>query len=607
MVKSLRLISWFAVLNLPLALYYSTFFAPDFNKSSAGVLMTFAAAAIGLFFIYFLLGGLIFLFVPALLKKKWGKGFIFYGVIIALLLQIVLAVDAHVFSLYRFHVNLAMLDLFVNGGGQIISFSTATILSIVLEVVVLLFFSAAAVILAFSFAKKSRKVIYFAVIAISLYLGANLVHAFASAKAVLSITEIANRLPVYKPLTMNSFLIKVGYITEDDIANRKVHVGQSGFFKYPKEKLQYAPVEKKLNVLWLAIDTLRYDAFTKDIMPNTYAFSENGYVFNDHYSSSNSTRGGIFGLFYGLPPSYWQVALSAGIPAAIVQATRDQNYALGVFTSATVFKPEFHNTVFVGEKNLRPQSDGNNVFERDADAINDFAEFLGKRKADNKNFFSFIFLDNVHSTAVPEGFKGPFQPAWTTVNHLALKDDTDPTPYFNLYKNSVYYADLNIKKVLDLLKDNGYDENTVVVITSDHGEEFNDNGDNFWGHNSNFTNAQIKIPLIIKWPGKGRGSVDMTTSAYDLTATILPEVFGVTNPISDFSIGQNLFNLKPVNYVLCGSYLENAIVEKDRIVLIDELGMLRFKDKHYNDTDNTARDAYLLDAVRTFSEYLGDK
>ena len=569
--------------------------------------MTFAAAAIGLFFIYFLLGGLIFLFVPALLKKKWGKGFIFYGVIIALLLQIVLAVDAHVFSLYRFHVNLAMLDLFVNGGGQIISFSTATILSIVLEVVVLLFFSAVAVILAFSFAKKSRKVIYFAVIAISLYLGANLVHAFASAKAVLSITEIANRLPVYKPLTMNSFLIKVGYITEDDIANRKVHVGQSGFFKYPKEKLQYAPVEKKLNVLWLAIDTLRYDAFTKDIMPNTYAFSENGYVFNDHYSSSNSTRGGIFGLFYGLPPSYWQVALSAGIPAAIVQATRDQNYALGVFTSATVFKPEFHNTVFVGEKNLRPQSDGNNVFERDADAINDFAEFLGKRKADNKNFFSFIFLDNVHSTAVPEGFKGPFQPAWTTVNHLALKEDTDPTPYFNLYKNSVYYADLNIKKVLDLLKDNGYDENTVIVITSDHGEEFNDNGDNFWGHNSNFTNAQIKIPLIIKWPGKGRGSVDMTTSAYDLTATILPEVFGVTNPISDFSIGQNLFNLKPVNYVLCGSYLENAIVEKDRIVLIDELGMLRFKDKHYNDTDNTARDAYLLDAVRTFSEYLGDK
>ena len=308
-----------------------------------------------------------------------------------------------------------------------------------------------------------------------------------------------------------------------------------------------------------------------------------------------------------MPPSYWQVALSAGIPAAIVQATRDQNYALGVFTSATVFKPEFHNTVFVGEKNLRPQSDGNNVFERDADAINDFAEFLGKRKADNKNFFSFIFLDNVHSTAVPEGFKGPFQPAWTTVNHLALKEDTDPTPYFNLYKNSVYYADLNIKKVLDLLKDNGYDENTVIVITSDHGEEFNDNGDNFWGHNSNFTNAQIKIPLIIKWPGKGRGSVDMTTSAYDLTATILPEVFGVTNPISDFSIGQNLFNLKPVNYVLCGSYLENAIVEKDRIVLIDELGMLRFKDKHYNDTDNTARDAYLLDAVRTFSEYLGDK
>ena len=607
MIKSFRLISWFAILNLPLSLYYATFFAPDFSKSSLGVIVTYAAASIGLFFIYFFLGALIFLFIPSIVKKDLGKGFIVYSAFIALLLQVILAVDAHVFSLYRFHINLAMLDLFVNGGGQIISFSLATIFSIVLEVAVLLLYALAVAIIALVFTKKDYTVKWWVILAVVLYLAANITHAFASAKAVLSITEISNRLPVYKPLTMNSLLIKVGYITKEDITNRKVHVGASGFFNYPKHKLEYGKVDKKLNVLWLAIDTLRHDMLTAQIMPHTYAYAQNGFIFNNHYSSSNSTRGGIFGLFYGLPPSYWNVALSAGIPAAVVQASRDNDYALGVFTSATVYKPEFHNTVFVGEKNLRPQSDGDNVFARDADSINDFADFLKDRKQDNKNFFSFIFLDNVHSAAVPPDFKKPFLPSWDTVNHMALKADTDPTPYFNLYKNSAFYADTNIQKVLDLLKEQGLDDNTVVFITSDHGEEFNDNGDNFWGHNSNFTDAQIKIPLVVVWPGKGHGVIDMTSTAYDLSATVLPEVFGVKNPTRDFSIGQNLFNLKPIDYVLCGSYLENAIVEKDRIVLIDEIGMLRFKDRNYNDTDNTKRDKYLLEAVSTFSEFLGDK
>lgn len=605
--KSLRFIGWCGILNLPLALYYSTYFAPEQNHSSLFVLITFSSAAVGLFFLYYFLGSLLLIFPIAAFKKSRGPIFLLYCALIIALLHIILAVDAHVFAIYRFHVNLAMLDLFVNSGGQIISFSTGTVLSIVFESALLVIYSLLSVALSFYLTEKKTRVRFWVIGALALYTGANLAHAYSSAKAILPVTEIANRLPMYEPLTMNTLLIRLGITSKEELANRKVSMPHAGYFTYPKHKLEYAPVDRKLNVLFLVIDTLRGDMLTPAIMPNTYAYGKNAYVFHNHYSSSNSTRGGIFGLFYGLPPSYWHVALSSGIPSAVIQAVRDKSYALGVFTSATVYRPEFHSTVFVGEKNLRIQSTGRTAIERDANAIGDFASFADRSLKDKRNFFGFVFLDNVHGPSVPEGYQGPFHPSWTNVNHLELNNDTDTVPYFNLYKNSVHFADTNIKRVLDILEKRGLDKNTVVIITSDHGENFNEHHNNFWGHNSNFTDAQIKIPLVIKWPGRGRGETHLTSTAYDVTATILPEVFGVTNPVSDFSIGQNLFDLKPIDYFLCGSYLENAIVERDRIVLINKIGMLRFKDKRYNDSEDTKRDPHLLEAIKTFSEYLEDK
>ncbi|MDP2514042.1 sulfatase-like hydrolase/transferase [Photobacterium damselae subsp. piscicida] len=50
----------------------------------------------------------------------------------------------------------------------------------------------------------------------------------------------------------------------------------------------------------------------------------------------------------------------------------------------------------------------------------------------------------------------------------------------NRYKNALFYIDGLIAKVLkhiDL-------QNTIIVITSDHGQEFNDNKQNYWGHSA---------------------------------------------------------------------------------------------------------------------------
>lgn len=599
----LGLIGFLAIFNLPLCLYYSTFFAPAFDKSPWFVLVTYALAAIGHFCLYFLIGTFILILLPSLFKKKSSLLFVLWCVIVLTLMQIVLAVDAHVFSLYRFHLNYAMLDLFFNAQGQVISFSSDTTFSILLEVVAIIVYCALALGLAAFCAIKGFHSKKFVITCVIFYVIANLIHAYAFPNGILTLTEIQNRLPLYKPLTMNSTLIKLGIISREDLANAKISVSKDGLFAYPKAPLAYNGTKEDLNVLYIYIDALRGDMLTQEIMPNTWALSrDEAFIFRDHQSSSNSTRGGIFGAFYGLPPSYWQVALSSGIPSSTVKAVLDNNYRLGVFTSATVTKPEFNKTVFAGVENLRVSSSGENIFERDAQCISDFEKFVKEDKT--KRFFSFIFLDNVHSAAVPEDAPKPFEPSLKMVNHLELDENTDPTPYFNLYKNAVYFADSNIKKILDFLVTEDLMKNTVIIISSDHGEEFNDNKDNYWGHNSNFTQAQMHIPLVVKWPGMGGGNISRRTTAYDLTATILPRIFGVSNPLSDFTIGQDLFTGKREPYYLAGSYLENAVIEDDRIVLIDSVGMLKFLDNHYQPSEDITRDAHLLEAIATFGEYL---
>lgn len=619
--KNFSCVLWLGLLNLPLALYCGSAYAPDLS-SPWFILVAFAFAAIGHFFLYFALGALIFIFPVFMMKRKLGFGRFSYAALVLIILHIILATDAQVFALYRFHLSYAMLDLFINGGGEVISLSSDTWLSILFEAMGIVVYSVAVLGLAVFIAYKGFKARLWVLLALLMYVLANLINAYASARHVVPLLELQNRIPLYRPLTMNSLLIKMDLISAEDLANRKVAVQENGLFDYPKAPLQYAPVipESSLatrsarsgevigtapyNVLLIAVDALRGDMLTPEIMPHTYAFAQQAWRYEHHYSASNSTRGGIFGLFYGLPPSYWQMALNSSIPSVVTQAVQKTGYKYGIFTSANLYKPEFNATVFAGVPNLRLESDvDGGVIERDADAIADFTQFIHELKPEDK-FFSFIFLDNVHSYATPEGFTSVFTPDAATINHMALGPDSDPTPVRNRYQNAVYYADQNVAHILDLLEQQGLLERTIVIITSDHGEEFNDNGDNYWGHNSNFTDVQMHIPLVIKWPNTHPRVIKTRTSAYDLTATLMPRVFGVTNPVSDFSIGQDLVNPQEPPFILVGSYLENALIEDDRIVLIDKLGLLRFKDKRYRDSNNTARDSNLFAALRLMSYYM---
>lgn len=79
---------------------------------------------------------------------------------------------------------------------------------------------------------------------------------------------------------------------------------------------------------------------------------------------------------------------------------------------------------------------------------------------------------------------------------------------------------------------------SMVLITGDHGEEFLENG--HWGHNSEFTDQQTRVPLVLYIPGTGQSTVSRMTSHLDIAPTLLP-LLGLKNRAENFSQGYDLF------------------------------------------------------------------
>ncbi|WP_159306540.1 sulfatase-like hydrolase/transferase, partial [Klebsiella pneumoniae] len=74
------------------------------------------------------------------------------------------------------------------------------------------------------------------------------------------------------------------------------------------------------------------------------------------------------------------------------------------------------------------------------------------------------------------------------------------------YNLSVTQADQVINTVLEQLNSLKLMDNTVVVITSNHGTEFNETKTNTWGSNTNYSRYQLQVPMVIHWPGKVAGT-----------------------------------------------------------------------------------------------------
>lgn len=585
---------WFSLFCLCLwsvaALIY--FSAAGFYTDIPGLL--FAVCSIPGQLGLFMLG----LFLLVLVWRVLGQRAVFVAAIVwGTLFSLFFALDIFVFTQYRFHISMAMLELFFGPAGReifVLPYSTYVMLGISALGLAALVTGLAFLAQKVTWGKKAIGCVT-CVLCLA-FAGYNGLHAWGKFMQVPSILAQVSYLPWANPMSANRRLRKMGF----EPKTNPYSLSSSGLLQYPLNPLLCENTQK-LNILLILLDSWRADSVTSQTMPNTFRHAQNAFWFKDHLSGGNATQTSVFSLFYSLPHAYWDAFSSQGVPPVFIRRLQEDGYQMGIFSSAHLNSPEFHRNVFVSVPNLRLASNGQNSIERDINLQKDFTEFIAKRDK-NKPFFGFLFYDATHDQNYPQEDK-LFVPDVAQINYLLLTKNTDPTPYMNKYKNSVHFIDGLLGQTFTLLKETGLDKNTIVILTGDHGQEINDTHHNFWGHNSNFARWQTHVPLLVWWPGKNGKEIEYHTTHYDIVPTLLQDALACANPAGDYSLGQSLFDDSPRPFIIISSYTKKAIQEGNKISVIDNYGYLENYDENYQKTETGVSPQALAAALKTYSKF----
>jgi len=368
------------------------------------------------------------------------------------------------------------------------------------------------------------------------------VYAWADLSRDPQVMAFSRVYPLYPRLTVKRFAERhLGMRMKE---RPEVDLPKSGILlDYPRAPIALAPDGPRPNVLVVVIDSLRADMLEPEVMPRTWELSRSGRVFRDHLSSGNATRFGIFGMVYGLHGSYWRSVYSEHRSPVLVDALLDNDYEVRVLTSASMDFPEFRSTAWVRvEDQVEDRLPSTRPGGRDDGVAARFEEWMAGRDP-AAPFFSFVLLDAPHQTYSFPDDCTPFQPYLERVSYASIDASADEETRIGLknrYRNAVHYADRITGRILDALAAHGHAEDTLVVVTGDHGEEFFENG--FWGHTSNFTRAQVHVPLVLAGPHVPPGEETRPTCHIDLPGTLL-ELMGAEPALRDqWTLGANLLD-----------------------------------------------------------------
>lgn len=353
-------------------------------------------------------------------------------------------------------------------------------------------------------------------------------------------------VPWMHTATARSAMEKLGLA---QLAGRADHLQAQGpqrsALNYPRTPMQ-CQAQTPMNVVLLVVDSLRYDMVDPVQMPHVARFAEQSWRAERHYSTGNNTMHGMFGLFYGLPGLHVDTMIHHRRGPELLLQLASRGYQFHLYGGASLQGARLDRAVFVQtDADLQTAPSDAPRDRRDRNVIDRLRSDLAAQDP-QRPFFALALLDSAHAPyAVPASAERRFLPQARSGDHVTAGRRTDPLPLFNRYRNAVLKADALLGDVLRTLDETGLTDSTVVIITSDHGESFNDLGQNDWGHNSNFSDSQVRVPMLIRWPGRAPADEPAVTSHMDLVPTLMRHLLQCMNPVSDYAAGLDLFARLP--------------------------------------------------------------
>ncbi|MDI4387913.1 cardiolipin transport protein PbgA [Escherichia coli] len=506
---------WFALFNILLSLVIGSryLFIADWPTTLAGRIYSYVSI-IGHFSFLVFATYLLILF-PLTFIVGSQRLMRFLSVILATAGMTLLLIDSEVFTRFHLHLNPIVWQLVINPDEnemardwQLMFISVPVILLLELVFATWSWQKLRSLTRRRRFARPLAAFLFIAFIA------SHVVYIWADANFYRPITMQRANLPLSYPMTARRFLEKHGLLDAQEYQRRLIEQGNPDAVsvQYPLSELRYRDMGTGQNVLLITVDGLNYSRFEKQ-MPALAGFAEQNISFTRHMSSGNTTDNGIFGLFYGISPSYMDGILSTRTPAALITALNQQGYQLGLFSSDGFTSPLYRQALLsdFSMPSVRTQSD-----EQTATL---WINWLGRYAQEDNRWFS-----------------------WVSFNGTNI-DDSNQQAFARKYSRAAGNVDDQINRVLNALRDSGKLDNTVVIITAGRGIPLSEEEETFdWSH------GHLQVPLVIHWPGTPAQRINALTDHTDLMTTLMQRLLHVSTPASEYSQGQDLFNPQRRHY-----------------------------------------------------------
>ncbi|EFH9651527.1 TPA: LPS biosynthesis-modulating metalloenzyme YejM [Escherichia coli] len=506
---------WFALFNILLSLVIGSryLFIADWPTTLAGRIYSYVSI-IGHFSFLVFATYLLILF-PLTFIVGSQRLMRFLSVILATAGMTLLLIDSEVFTRFHLHLNPIVWQLVINPDEnemardwQLMFISVPVILLLELVFATWSWQKLRSLTRRRRFARPLAAFLFIAFIA------SHVVYIWADANFYRPITMQRANLPLSYPMTARRFLEKHGLLDAQEYQRRLIEQGNPDAVsvQYPLSELRYRDMGTGQNVLLITVDGLNYSRFEKQ-MPALAGFAEQNISFTRHMSSGNTTDNGIFGLFYGISPSYMDGILSTRTPAALITALNQQGYQLGLFSSDGFTSPLYRQALLsdFSMPSVRTQSDEQTATQ--------WINWLGRYAQEDNRWFS-----------------------WVSFNGTNI-DDSNQQAFARKYSRAAGNVDDQINRVLNALRDSGKLDNTVVIITAGRGIPLSEEEETF-----DWTHGHLQVPLVIHWPGTPAQRINALTDHTDLMTTLMQRLLHVSTPASEYSQGQDLFNPQRRHY-----------------------------------------------------------
>ena len=299
------------------------------------------------------------------------------------------------------------------------------------------------------------------------------------------------------------------------------------------------------NVVFIVLDAARPDRYGVygsefDATTNIDAFSNDALVFKDAVVTAPYTLVSISSLFSGmLPEAHGVRKISQSYPKELDKMP-DAFKRAGFYTLALVgnqfITPKFGLTEGMDNILYLRNDDFKSARETTMD-LEKVKEGIAAAAARGKPAFIYVhFLPPHWPYNPPEPYDSYFisgqnviyKKAWQVKSALDFniidENHNDIFVYHRRYLNNLRYGDYITQYTIDQLKENGLFDDSLVIVTSDHGEAFGENKE--FGHNTAVYDTMIKIPLIVSGPGINPGVVEQQVGLIDFFPT-LRDIFGL--------------------------------------------------------------------------------